>query len=132
MVLTCFIGILTRHCKQICTVLPNCTCAFFYNPVILTESVSMGGWDENKWTLVTARLIISFILLLHFGKNNVNSIFYKDQSLKYMCFYLLFENVNGRKNIFSVVISMGFIKRNHLIYRKPHINMYWLATIFVL
>ncbi|XP_056644666.1 transmembrane protein 94 isoform X2 [Diorhabda sublineata] len=65
-VLTSYIGILTNHCEQICAVLSNCTCAFFYNPVILTESASMGGWDENEWTLLVARLIISFIILLHF------------------------------------------------------------------
>lgn len=67
-VLSCFVGVLTKHCEEICTVLPNCTCAFFYNPVILTESISMGGWDENLWTLLVARLIVSFIIILHFGK----------------------------------------------------------------
>ncbi|CAG9860047.1 unnamed protein product [Phyllotreta striolata] len=97
-VLVCYIGILTDHCGQICAVLPNCTCAFFYNPVILTESVSMGGWDENEWTLLVARLIISFIILLHF-----------------------------------VVISIGFVHRDHLVYQKsPHKNSYWLFAIFIL
>ncbi|CAH1113628.1 unnamed protein product [Psylliodes chrysocephalus] len=97
-VLICYIGILTSHCDQICTVLPNCTCAFFYNPVILTETVSMGGWDENEWTLLVARLIISFIILLHF-----------------------------------VVISVGFIHRDHLFFQKsPHRNSYWLIAVFIL
>ncbi|CAG9824590.1 unnamed protein product [Phaedon cochleariae] len=97
-VLTSFIGILTSHCDQMCMVLPNCTCAFYYNPVILTDIVSMGGWDENEWTLLTARLIISFIILLHF-----------------------------------VVISSGFIHRNHLIFkRSPHSNIFWLTSIFIL
>ncbi|KAG5891720.1 hypothetical protein JTB14_000323 [Gonioctena quinquepunctata] len=97
-VMVSYIGILTSHCDQICAVLDNCTCAFYYNPVILTESISMGGWDENEWTLLTARLIISFIILLHF-----------------------------------VIISMGFIHRNHLVFqRSPHTNSSWIVTVFLL
>ncbi|KAJ8953919.1 hypothetical protein NQ318_019159 [Aromia moschata] len=97
-VLVSYIGILTSHCDRTCAVSSNCTCAFFYNPVILADSVSMGGWDENEWTLLTARLILSFIILLHF-----------------------------------VVISMGFIHRNHLIYRRPpHSNMCWFTIVFIL
>ncbi|XP_074040691.1 transmembrane protein 94-like protein l(2)k05819 isoform X2 [Leptinotarsa decemlineata] len=97
-VLVSYVSILTSHCDQICVVLGNCTCAFYYNPVILTESVSMGGWDENEWTLLISRLIISFLILLHF-----------------------------------VVISMGFIHRNHLVFqRSPHKNLYWLTTVFIL
>ncbi|XP_018571682.1 transmembrane protein 94 isoform X2 [Anoplophora glabripennis] len=65
-VLASYIGILTSHCEERCAMLGNCTCAFFYNPVVLTDSVSMGGWEENEWTLLTSRLIISFIVLLHF------------------------------------------------------------------
>ncbi|XP_050510004.1 transmembrane protein 94 isoform X2 [Diabrotica virgifera virgifera] len=96
-VLTSYIGILASHCGQKCLVELNCTCAFFYNPVILTESVSKGGWDENEWTLLMARLIISFIILLHF-----------------------------------VVISVGFIHRDHLVFQKsPHTNLYWLISISI-
>lgn len=67
-VLASYIGILTSHCDEICAALGNCTCAFFYNPIVLTDSVAMGGWDENEWTLLTSRLIVSFIVLLHFGE----------------------------------------------------------------
>ncbi|KAJ8928345.1 hypothetical protein NQ314_019075 [Rhamnusium bicolor] len=99
-VLVSYAGILTSHCyrRAVSPISGNCTCAFFYNPIILTDSVSKGGWDENEWTLVTSRLIISFVILLHF-----------------------------------VVISLGFIHRDYLIYRKsPHTNCYWLTTIFIL
>ncbi|KAJ8977098.1 hypothetical protein NQ317_003652 [Molorchus minor] len=73
----------------------NCTCAFFYNPVNLTETVPEGRWDEDDWTLSTARLILSFVILLHF-----------------------------------VVVSIGFVHRDHLIYKKIVSQSVYSIVIF--
>ncbi|XP_066253701.1 transmembrane protein 94 isoform X1 [Euwallacea similis] len=105
-VLVCYAGILGSHCNQMCsepytTNLGPCRCVFFYNPTgyrNITGGYDVGGFEEGSWTLLTARLIVIFILLLHF-----------------------------------VVISVGFVHRDRLIYRKsPHSNLIWLATIFIL
>ncbi|VEN47495.1 unnamed protein product [Callosobruchus maculatus] len=93
-----YIGILSNHCEKMCILLPNCTCAFLFHPIILNDSMPTEGWDENKWTLLVSRLIVCFIILLHF-----------------------------------VMISTGFIHRDHLIFQKPsHTNLYWLGTVFTL
>ncbi|XP_030748034.1 transmembrane protein 94 isoform X2 [Sitophilus oryzae] len=104
-VLICYAGILTSHCNQMCsepfTELGPCRCVFFYNPTgyrNITDGDDVGGFEEGSWTLMTARLIVIFIVLLHF-----------------------------------VVISVGFVHRDRLCYRKfPHSNLVWLVTIFTL
>lgn len=63
-VLVCYIGILGSHCVEVCAITNNCTCALFYNPITASEET---GWKENSWTLLTARLVVVFIVLIHFG-----------------------------------------------------------------
>lgn len=46
-------------------------CVFFYNPTgyrNITGGDDVGGFEEGSWTLMTARLIVIFIVLLHFGE----------------------------------------------------------------
>lgn len=104
-VLVAYAGVLASHCNQMCSLpvtdLGPCRCVFFYNPTgyrNITGGDDVGGFEEGSWTLMTARLIVIFIILSHF-----------------------------------VVISIGFVHRDSLIYRKsPHSNLVWLVTIFVL
>ncbi|KAL1497616.1 hypothetical protein ABEB36_008545 [Hypothenemus hampei] len=104
-VLISYAGVLSSHCNQMCsepyTELGPCRCVFFYNPTgyrNITDGDDVGGFEEDSWTLLTARLIVIFIVLLHF-----------------------------------VVISIGFVHRDRLIYKKfPWSNLVWLVTIFVL
>ncbi|XP_044272389.1 transmembrane protein 94 isoform X2 [Tribolium madens] len=89
-VIVTFVGILAEHCVEICGI-RNCTCQAFY---LSTEFI----WEEESWTISTARLITVFIVLLHF-----------------------------------VVISIGFVFRDYLIYKRPPIkNLYWIITCFIL
>lgn len=144
-VLVSYAGVLSSHCDQMCSEpfsdlgpcrqvnnslkLANCLlelldfrCIFFYNPTgyrNITGGADVGGFEEGSWTLLTARLIVIFIVLLHFGKD-----------------YLRSNNSDFNFNInvyFSVVLSIGFVHRNNLIHRKsPHSNLIWLGTIFML
>ncbi|KAJ8916114.1 hypothetical protein NQ315_004481 [Exocentrus adspersus] len=115
-VLVSYIGVLTSHCDQMCAdsrspydvVLSNCTCAFFYNPVKLTDSVTMGGWDENKWTLISSRLIISFIVLLHFviisaGFVHRESLIFKKSPLTNLCWVATIFIVTFIQAVYTIV-----------------------------
>lgn len=63
-VLVVYVGILSGHCVNICGEgVRNCTCLFSYLP-------DDEGWGEETWTILTARLVIVFIVLLHFGKSS--------------------------------------------------------------
>lgn len=122
-VLLSYAGLLASHCTQMCsepytTDLGPCRCVFFYNPTghrNITDGDDVGGFEEGSWTLLTARLIVIFIVLLHFGE-----FFFQLQT-------------NRTNSFFSVVLSIGFVHRKSLIYKKsPHSNLVWLGTVFVL
>ncbi|XP_060522096.1 transmembrane protein 94 isoform X2 [Cylas formicarius] len=94
--LVTYVGVLAAHCSRMCSDPASCRCVFFYNPV--ADGDAFGGFVENSWTLITARLIVSFVLLLNF-----------------------------------VVVSIGFVHRDRLTFRKsPHSNGAWLATVVAL
>uniref|UniRef100_A0AAR5NZX1 Cation-transporting P-type ATPase C-terminal domain-containing protein n=1 Tax=Dendroctonus ponderosae TaxID=77166 RepID=A0AAR5NZX1_DENPD len=72
-VLISYAGVLSSHCDQMCSEpfsdLGPCRCIFFYNPTgyrNISGGADVGGFEEGSWTLLTARLIVIFIVLLHF------------------------------------------------------------------
>ncbi|XP_050295588.1 transmembrane protein 94 isoform X2 [Anthonomus grandis grandis] len=72
-VLICYAGVLASHCQQMCseplTDLGPCRCVFFYTPTAyrnISGGADVGGFEEGSWTLLTSRLIVIFIVLLHF------------------------------------------------------------------
>ncbi|CAH1129293.1 unnamed protein product [Ceutorhynchus assimilis] len=85
-VLVCYAGVLASHCDQMCsdpfTEQGPCRCVFFYNPTFsnITSGDNVGGFEEGSWTLMTSRLIVIFIVLLHFVTISIGFV-HRDSSI---------------------------------------------------